>query len=955
MRSFLSLSTFFLIYWVACFSSRDNPSVRPFETSLPDLEEYEQIQIDVADVFGKPGSPCKEPTDCDSLICVPTPEGYRCASLCASNKDCFEGLTCENVVRTDVKEIFACVHPTPKQCWPCLTDNECNTSPWSLQMKCAGVDNIYFCLQICGENLKECPERTHCSMVTTSDGHSAFACVPTDKCSCRPYHAQAGAVAKCEKVSPHGVCSGEMICEENGFSPCSAGFPEEEKPCDGIDNNCDGQTDESGEAIFYFDKDQDGFGGDIVYKGCNPPPGYIPVGGDCDDDLADINPDAVEICNKIDDNCNGQTDEGLETHTYYKDNDGDGFASIGAVEIKDCKEILGYVPSKDYNGDGSIDWDCDDMDATTYPGAPEFCDGKDNDCDLIPDRFCFSQCLGEWPYKPPIVGFTNTATFVDLDGDGFSEIVDQNYQSFSILDTKGKVIYEVADAGLNKFSLGRAIFSDLDDYDLFNNDIQGLEIITANGNIPTIYKMISKDKVVEYSAEDGKAYSGSKLLAFDFDRDGVVEFVTSTSNDKVVGSRIWRFDKKIQKIKLVGEIKDPDGVWELSDGRMISDLDNDGMPEFIFGNGWEEPLNPEVWAGHIYARKINLLPFSESEWCNPETCFTTFVENLVSSRVRGLFRYGDHVVADVIYFKSKNVNAEKFGTMRFEYTLNGDIIEGYPQKLEDSSKTPLPTDIDDDDIVEYSHEVETIGLWDVNGDGYPDRIYASENDLKLDLFDPIKKTYVEHLPSKISLSFDGSLAVKSIWDANNDGKLDVLSKDAKGNIFCHSLGQNTFNPWTSLPPYVHNINRTYQYDNFEPDDGQDIDGDGLPDAIARIPSAITSKPPGLYAFISHPKDHDFLLINTAYKGAICLLSPPNRIYSMAIWSFADKLDNFTKNPQPDGKPDGKIYEDTSDEKQKCFDGYKLTPNRTGEYKFIVEVYSKKGWSTFRPYWIWALK
>ena len=62
---------------------------------------------------------------------------------------------------------------------------------------------------------------------------------------------------------------------------------------------------------------------------CDPPPGYVDNATDCDDNNANINPDATEICNGIDDNCNGlidDADSGIVGQTnWFKDNDGDGF------------------------------------------------------------------------------------------------------------------------------------------------------------------------------------------------------------------------------------------------------------------------------------------------------------------------------------------------------------------------------------------------------------------------------------------------------------------------------------------------------------------------------------------------------------------------------------------------------------------------------------------------------
>ena len=63
---------------------------------------------------------------------------------------------------------------------------------------------------------------------------------------------------------------------------------------------------------------------------------------DCDDANAAVYPGAPEICNGIDDNCDGNLDEGLETSTYYADADGDGFGDI-AAPVTACGESDGVV------------------------------------------------------------------------------------------------------------------------------------------------------------------------------------------------------------------------------------------------------------------------------------------------------------------------------------------------------------------------------------------------------------------------------------------------------------------------------------------------------------------------------------------------------------------------------------------------------------------------------------
>ncbi len=152
--------------------------------------------------------------------------------------------------------------------------------------------------------------------------------------------------------------------------------PGETEACNSFDDDCDGQIDEGVETIFYADADGDTFG-DLATtsSACTVPVGYVSNSTDCNDGLATVYPGATETCNTIDDDCDGTTDEGVQT-TFYADADNDTFGDL-ATTTSACSAPAGYV---------SNSTDCNDGSATVYPGATETCNTIDDDCDGTTDE-----------------------------------------------------------------------------------------------------------------------------------------------------------------------------------------------------------------------------------------------------------------------------------------------------------------------------------------------------------------------------------------------------------------------------------------------------------------------------------------------------------------------------------------------------------------------------------------
>ena len=218
--------------------------------------------------------------------------------------------------------------------------------------------------------------------------------------------------------------------------------------CDGLDNDCDTFIDDddpdldaSSGVTFYADADGDGYGDATnMIQACDQPEGYVAEATDCDDGSSANYPGADEVCDDVDNDCDGEIDNGaIDAPTWYGDNDGDGHGG-DRFTVVDCDQPDNYVSSSDdcndadaefypgapetdcadpndYNCDGSVGYadldgdgfaacqECDDLQEAINPSATEICDGLDNDCSgLIDDN---AVDAASW--------------YADADGDGYGD------------------------------------------------------------------------------------------------------------------------------------------------------------------------------------------------------------------------------------------------------------------------------------------------------------------------------------------------------------------------------------------------------------------------------------------------------------------------------------------------------------------------------------------------------
>jgi hypothetical protein len=164
-------------------------------------------------------------------------------------------------------------------------------------------------------------------------------------------------------------CAGD--CDDNDADV----HPGALEGCDGKDNDCNGACDDGA-----LDQDSDRY--NICGEKIRSTGACLDIGvPDCDDNDAAVHPDASEVCNGKDDDCEGTCDIAPGSI----DRDGDSVTACGTIPGTTC---IGPRPQL---------IDCNDDDSAVHPGAAEICDGKDDDCDGVREQHeaCYALVAGQ--------------------------------------------------------------------------------------------------------------------------------------------------------------------------------------------------------------------------------------------------------------------------------------------------------------------------------------------------------------------------------------------------------------------------------------------------------------------------------------------------------------------------------------------------------------------------------
>ncbi len=386
-----------------------NPAVTQMACSQPTGYVTNNTDCNDNNALEKPGQVWYKDTDGDGYAetsaatitqCL-RPTGYKAASeLTSTTGDCNDN---NAAIKPGVAEVCDGI------------DNNCNSmidegvqTTYYRDMDMDGFGNPSVTQMACSQPTGYVTNNTDCNDNSAlekpgqvwykdvdGDGYAETGAATLNQCL-RP----TGYKAASELTSTTGDCNDNNAAIKPGVA----------EVCDGIDNNCNSMIDEGVLLTFYRDMDMDGFGNpSVTQMACSAPGGYVANNTDCNDNDAlekpgqiwykDTDNDgysngtsltqclrpmgykvAAELT-AISGDCDDSNPVLNPSTVWYKDTDNDNYSN--GTTLTQCLQPMGYKLATALTATSG---DCDDNDNTIYPGAPELCDGKDNNCNTETDE-----------------------------------------------------------------------------------------------------------------------------------------------------------------------------------------------------------------------------------------------------------------------------------------------------------------------------------------------------------------------------------------------------------------------------------------------------------------------------------------------------------------------------------------------------------------------------------------
>ena len=392
-------------------------------------------------------------------------------------------------------------------------------------------------------------------------------------------------------------------------------------------------------------------------------------GADCDDQDAAVYPDASEICDDVDQDCDGSVDEWQEFAIWFPDLDGDGFGDdSGALEA--CRVLPDHVVTGG---------DCSDLDASVFPSAAEVCDGVEQNCNELVDE-----------------GLDTALWYPDSDGDGYgldSGEIETCASPNGYVQTPGDCDDEQTQANRGRSE----VYADGIDNDC-SGDAPECRLLGEYG---------LSDATVTVTGPTDSDFGYATAFA-DFDGNGKDELVVGAPGRVESGIYVFAdFDGSQTRYSDASLTWLSSRTAERAGGALATgeDWNGDGLPDLVVGiSGQSSTRNHSVYLFAGSPDGLSELPvatISETE------DFGSFGE--------WIFASGDH---DGDGLSDFYVSTQEDGETRLL------VWSGFPASDES---------IEDADQELYNEGIGTIFLSaDITGDGLDDRFVSSDGGLSMD-------------------------------------------------------------------------------------------------------------------------------------------------------------------------------------------------------------------------------